>query len=181
MTSLDPIDLQILDLLQRDAHMTNAQVAEAVGLTAPSVFERVRKLEQRGVIRGYTIRVDPAALDKTVTAFVRLTVAYDEKQPRVAQVLRDDPDVLECYTVAGEDCYILKTRVDSPAALEALLNRIRGQMTVQRSVTMIVLSAIKEGGPLSASRPAAELAAAAEQPNGAGHAVRTPRSRRKRA
>ncbi len=152
--------------------MTNAQVAEAVGLTAPSVFERVRKLEQRGVIRGYTIRVDPAALDRTLTAFVRLTVAYDEKHPRAAQVLRDDPDVLECYSVAGEDCYILKTRVDSPAALEALINRIRGQMTVQRSVTMIALSAIKEGGPLSAGRPEAEAAGDAQRPNGARRGVR---------
>ena len=59
---LDDIDRQILDLLQRDARMTNAAIAAEVGLTAPSVFERVRKLEQRGVIRGYTINIDPAAL-----------------------------------------------------------------------------------------------------------------------
>jgi hypothetical protein len=58
--------------------------------------------------------------------------------------------------VAGEDCYILKTRVDGPAALEALINRIRARLTVQRSVTMIALSAVKEGGPLLASAPAAE-------------------------
>ena len=177
MPNLDPIDRKILDLLQNDARMTNAQVAEAVGLTAPSVFERVRKLEQRGVIRGYTIRVDPAALDKTLTAFVRLTVAYDEKHSGAAQVLRDDPDVLECYSVAGEDCYILKTRVDSPAALEALINRIRGRMTVQRSVTMIALSAVKEGGPLNASRPEAEAKAEPAPENGA----RPRRPARKRA
>jgi Lrp/AsnC family leucine-responsive transcriptional regulator len=150
MTTPDAIDRQILDLLQADARQTNAQIADQVGLTAPSVFERIRKLEQRGVIRGFTVRVDPAALGKTLTAFIRLTVAYDEKHAAGKLALRDDPDILECYSVAGEDCFILKTRVDSAEALEALINRIRARITVQRSVTMIALSAIKEDGPLTA-------------------------------
>ena len=148
---MDKIDLQILDLLQRNARLTNAEIAAEVKLTAPSVFERVRKLEQRGVIRGYTIQVDPLALGKPLTAFIRLTVTYDERKAAGVQALREDPDILECYSVAGEDCYILKTRVDGPAALEALINRIRARLTVQRSVTMIALSAVKEGGPLQAS------------------------------
>ncbi len=63
--------------------------------------------------------------------------------------LRDDPDVLECYHVAGEDCFIIKTKVASPAKLEALLGRIRSKITIQRSVTMIALSTIKEDTPLS--------------------------------
>jgi Lrp/AsnC family leucine-responsive transcriptional regulator len=153
---MDNIDLQILDLLQRDGRLTNAAIGEQVGLSAPSVFERVRKLEQRGVIRGYTIQVDPEALGKPLTAFIRLTVSYDERKAAGVQALREDPDILECYSVAGEDCYILKTRVDGPAALEALINRIRARLTVQRSVTMIALSAVKEGGPLLASAPAPE-------------------------
>jgi Lrp/AsnC family leucine-responsive transcriptional regulator len=146
---LDDTDRKILDLLQRDARMTNAAIAAEVGLTAPSVFERVRKLEQRGVIRGYTIQVDPAALDKIMTAFIRLTVTYDEKYSTGIQALRADPDVLECYHVAGEDCLLIKTRVASPAELEALIRRIRGHISVQRSVTMIALSAIKEDAPIS--------------------------------
>lgn len=76
---LDDIDRKILDLLQRDARMTNAAVAAEVGMTAPSVFERIRKLEQRGVIRGYVAQIDPAALGKPMTAFIRLTAAFDEK------------------------------------------------------------------------------------------------------
>ena len=146
---MDATDRHILDLLQQDARMTNAEIAERVQLTASSVFERVRKLQEQGVIQRFTVQVDAAALGKPLTAFIRLTVAYDERQAAGVAALRADPDVLECYSVAGEDCYILKTRVASPTDLEALIHRIRGRLTVLRSVTMIALSAIKEGGVLS--------------------------------
>jgi Lrp/AsnC family leucine-responsive transcriptional regulator len=148
-TQLDDTDRKILDLLQRDARMTNAALATEVGLTAPSVFERVRKLEQRGVIRGYTIDVDPAALGKTLTAFIRITAQFDDKYASGVKAIALDPDVLELYSVAGEDCFVIKTKVAGPAELEALINRIRRQITVQRSVTMIALSALKENAPLN--------------------------------
>jgi Lrp/AsnC family leucine-responsive transcriptional regulator len=148
---IDSIDLKIVDLLQQDARRTNADIANEVGLTASSVYERVRKLQEQGVIRRYTIQVDPAALGKPLTAFIRLTVAYDERQAAGVAAFRDDPDVLECYSVAGEDCYIIKTRVAGPGELEALIHRLRARLTVLRSVTMIALSAVKEGGVLSAS------------------------------
>ena len=151
---MDATDRHILDLLQQDARMTNAEIAERVQLTASSVFERVRKLQEQGVIQRFTVQVDAAALGKPLTAFIRLTVAYDERQAAGVAALRADPDVLECYSVAGEDCYILKTRVASPTELEALIHRIRGRLTVLRSVTMIALSAIKEGGALSAGEEA---------------------------
>ncbi len=146
---MDSTDRRILDLLQQDARLTNAEIAERVNLTASSVFERVRKLQEQGVIQRFTVQVDAAALGKPLTAFIRLTVAYDERQAAGVAALAADPDVLECYSVAGEDCYILKTRVSSPAELEALIHRIRGRLTVLRSVTMIALSAVKEGGALS--------------------------------
>ena len=171
---LDEIDRKILYWLQRDGRMTNAALADEVGLSAPAVFERVRKLEQRGVIRGYAAQVDPAALGKTLTAFVRLSVAYDSCHADGLAALREDPDVLECYSVAGEDCFILKTRVDSPAALEALNNRIRGRLTVQRSVTMIALSAVKEDGPLNVGLAEARASAPAAAPNGKPAARRAP-------
>ncbi len=146
---LDETDRKIIALLQNDARMTNAAIAAKVGLTAPSVFERIRKLEQRGVIQGYSAVVDPIALGKVMTAFIRLTAADDEKYATGVEALRDDPDVLECYHVAGEDCFIVKTKVASPAELEELLGRIRSKITIQRSVTMIALSTIKENTPLS--------------------------------
>ncbi|MBI3177031.1 MAG: Lrp/AsnC family transcriptional regulator [Chloroflexi bacterium] len=152
-TQVDETDRKILALLQHDARMTNAAIAAEVGLTAPSVFERIRKLEQRGVIQNYAAAVDPAALGKTLTAFIRLTVAYDDKHAAGVEAMRRDPDVLECYHVAGEDCFILKTKVSDPGELERLTNRIRSQMTVLRTVTMIALSAVKEGGPINVNSP----------------------------
>ena len=179
MTSnLDAIDRKIIALLQRDARMTNAALAAEVGLTAPSVFERVRKLEQRGVIQGYTVQVDAAALDKTLTAFIRITLAYDERQEAGLRALRDDPDILECYSVAGEDCLIIKTRVEDTAALEGVIKRVRGHVTVLRSVTMIALSAIKEGGALDVGLPTPETAVPVPAPangNGSGRAGRGAR------
>ncbi len=149
MTALDEVDRKILALLQRDGRMTNAAIGAEVGLTAPSVFERVRKLEQRGVIRGYSALVDAGALGKTLTALIRLTVQADEKYDRGMRVIAADPDVLEMYSVAGEDCLIIKTKVASPAELEALIRRIRSMITVQRSVTMIALSTLKENAPVN--------------------------------
>ncbi len=153
-TTLDDTDRKILELLQRDARMTNAAVAAEVGLTAPSVFERVRKLEQRGVIRRYTIDVDPAAVGRTMTAFIRFTAATDEKYGPGVEAVSCDPDVLELYNVAGEDCFIIKTRVSDPGELHILLNRIRSRLTVLRSVTMIALATLKEDGPLNVLGPA---------------------------
>ena len=161
---LDDIDRQILELLQRDARMTNAALATEVGLTAPSVFERIRKLEQRGVIRGYTIKIDPAALGKTMTAFIRVTAAFDEKYDAGLAAISRDSDVLDCYGVAGEDCLVIKTIVSDPSELNALLHRIRGHVTVQHSVTMIALRALKEDAPLNVwpkvEEPAAKQARA---------------------
>ena len=158
---LDDTDRKILDLLQRDARKTNAAIAAEVGLTGPSVFERIRKLEQRGVIRGYRVDVNPVAVGRPLTAFIRLTAAFDDKYGPGVQAISQDPDVRELYNVAGEDCFIIKTQVDTPEALEALLHRIRRCITVQRSVTMIALSALKEGGPLNVldAPPAPEVRA----------------------
>ncbi len=165
--SLDEIDRKILALLQREARMTNAAIAAEVGLTAPSVFERIRKLEQRGVIRGYTVNVDPAALGRPLTAFIRLTLAFDEKHDPGIRAVSRDPEVLECYTVAGEDCLIVKTKVADPSQLEALIKRIRSQITVLHSTTMIALSAWKENGPLNVAE-----AAPPAQANAKNHARR---------
>jgi Lrp/AsnC family leucine-responsive transcriptional regulator len=175
---LDTIDRKIIALLQQDGRMTNAALAEQVGLTAPSVFERVRKLEQRGVIKRYTVEVDAAALDKTLTAFIRVTLAYDERYDAGLRAVRNDPDILECYSVAGEDCLIIKTRVENTAALEAVIRRVRSHITVLRSVTMIALSAIKEAGPLDVGLPLSDSAVPAGEPAN-GHGPRAGRAGRK--
>lgn len=158
---IDNIDRQIILLLQEDAHFSNAALAEKVGLTVSTVHERVRKLEKKGVIKGYVAVVNAEALGKPIMAFIRLSVGatpegYVETKRSVLDVCRDEPDVLECHGVAGEDCYILKVRVANPKELEKLIERIRSKATVSRSVTSIVLSTFKESStivPCSHDRP----------------------------
>ena len=145
---LDDIDRKILDLLQNDARMTNTAIAQAVGLSAPSVLERIRKLETKGVIKGYRAIVDGAALGRPITAFIRISSdaapgAYDEFVKGVAVAARE-ADILECHSVAGEDCFVLKVKVASPSDLETLIGRLRNSARVGRAVSMIVLSTIKE-------------------------------------
>jgi Lrp/AsnC family leucine-responsive transcriptional regulator len=168
MLNLDDTDRKILALLQQDARMTNARIAEEVGLTAPSVFERVRKLEQRGIIQGYTVRVNAAALGRPLTAFIRLTLAFDEKHDAGLQAVSQDPEVLEAYELAGEDCLIVKTKVDGPEQLHALLSRIRSHVNVLRSVTMIAMSTLKEDGPVSVAEASAAWPKQAANGNYAG-------------
>jgi Lrp/AsnC family leucine-responsive transcriptional regulator len=147
---IDEADRRILGLLQENARLSNAELGKAVGLSASSVFERVKKLQKSGVIKRFVAVVDPTALGKPIAAFIRLTVAapsgesYADCKLAFVQACRVEPDVLECHGVAGEDCYILKVRLASPAALETLLDRLRSNMVVSSSVSNIVLSTVKE-------------------------------------
>jgi Lrp/AsnC family leucine-responsive transcriptional regulator len=147
---IDDIDRQILMLLQGDGRLANAAIAEQVGLTASSVYERVKKLESKGIIRGYVALVDPLALGKTITAFIRLTVGtmsgkdYLAAKQSLVEVCLSEPDVLECHGVAGADCYVLKVRVAHPKALEQLVERLRCNAMITSSVSSIVLSTFKE-------------------------------------
>ena len=146
---IDEIDRRILELLQEDARLSNAALANEVGLTVSTVHERVKKLEKKGIIKGYVALVDAEALGKPITAFIRLSVGatpggYVESKNSLREVCLAEPNVLECHGVAGEDCYILKVRAAGPKDLERLVERIRCQATVNRSVTSIVLSTFKE-------------------------------------
>jgi len=146
---IDKVDRQIVSLLQADARLSNATLAEKVGLTTSTVHARVKKLEKRGIIKRYVAVVDAETLGKPIMAFVRLTVGspstdYLESKNSVLSICQDEPDVLECHTVAGEDCYVLNVRAASPSDLEKLIERIRCNAEVSRTTTNIVLSTLKE-------------------------------------
>jgi Lrp/AsnC family transcriptional regulator, leucine-responsive regulatory protein len=142
---IDAIDRKILDLLQGNARLSNAEMAEAVGLTVSSVHERVKKMEKKGIIAGYVAVIDPDKLGKPLLAFVRLTVnSHDATRDGIHRLCAAEPDILECHNVAGEDCYILKVRAAGPKQLEKLLSAIRNNAETSRSVTNIVLSTYKE-------------------------------------
>ena len=146
---IDDIDRQIVILLQENARRSNVALAKEVGLTASTVHERVKKLEKNGIIKRYVALVDAETLGKPITAFIRLSVGvsaegYVQSKNQVRNVCLAEPDVLECHGVAGEDCYVLKVRAASPQALEKLIERIRCQAAISRSITSIVLTTFKE-------------------------------------
>lgn len=146
---LDDTDRKIVELLQKNARLSNAAIAEQVGLTSSTVYDRVKKLERKGVIKGYVAVVDAEQLGKPITAFVRLSVgassgSYVDSKNSVMEVCQAEPDVLEGHGVAGEDCYILKVRAASPKDLETLIEHIRMSSLVSRSTTNVVLSTFKE-------------------------------------
>jgi Lrp/AsnC family transcriptional regulator, leucine-responsive regulatory protein len=142
---VDDINRKILELLQADARLSNAELAREVGLTVSSVHERVKKMEKAGIIRGYVALVDAEMLGKPLLAFLRLTVSsHSEAQSSMRALCASEPDILECHNVAGEDCFIIKVRAESPKKLEQVLGRIRNASDTSRSVTSIVLSTYKE-------------------------------------
>lgn len=154
---LDEIDRQILALLQQDARVANAEIARRVGLAPSAIFQRIRKLEERGVIRGYSARLDARALGFGLTAFVRIQTAAGARAPDVTRQLAAIPEVAEIHRVVGEDCFFLKVRVADTQALEDLLDhRIQPLDPVASTKTTIVLSTGKETLALPLPEPAPE-------------------------
>ena len=141
---MEKTDRKILSLLAADGRMSFTDLGKATGLSTSAVHQRVKRLEQRGLIKGYGATVDHDQLGRPLTAFISVT-PIDPSQPD------DYPERLQeiesCWSVAGEESYILKIRVATPLALEELLARIRGAASVSTRTT-IVLSTPYENRPL---------------------------------
>ena len=145
---LDAKDLEIIAALQDDARATYADVASRVGMSASAVHDRVRKLEQQGVIRGYRAVVDPESLGLFVTALIA-AIPLDPQQPDdLPDRIREFPEVEDCYSVAGEANYILKVRTKTTSDLEDLIRRLREKAGMQTRTT-IALSTPFEDRPLA--------------------------------
>jgi Lrp/AsnC family leucine-responsive transcriptional regulator len=119
---LDDVNVRLLRELAADPRLTAAELGRRVGMSAPAVRERVSRLEQAGVIRGYRLDVDPAALGLPVAAWVRIRPEPGQLT-RVAELAERTPEVAECHRISGEDCFLLKVHVPSIAALEDVLDR----------------------------------------------------------
>jgi Lrp/AsnC family leucine-responsive transcriptional regulator len=144
---LDDRDLAIVAALQEDARATFAEIGARAGLAASSVHDRVRKLEQAGVIRGYRAEVDPQGIGLLVTALVSAT-PLDPKQPDdLPERVLEFPEVLDCHSVAGAENYVLKVRTRTTPDLEDFLRRLREKAEVQTRTT-VVLSTPFEHRPL---------------------------------
>jgi Lrp/AsnC family leucine-responsive transcriptional regulator len=139
---IDRIDVQILNIMQKDARIANAEIARQVGLAPSAVLERVRKLEESGVIRGYATEVDAGQVGFGLTAFVFVrTISCGA----IDSVLAAIPEVLEVHDVAGEDCYLLKVRTKDTDELGRLLrDKLKPIPEIISTRTTVVLQTIKE-------------------------------------
>jgi Lrp/AsnC family transcriptional regulator, leucine-responsive regulatory protein len=143
--TIDEIDLRIVALLQQNARETQADIARAVGLAPSAVLERIRKLEARGVVRGYTADIDPRVLDLGMLAFVAVRSDEVGADDQVGQALAAIPEVLEVHHVAGDDCFLVKVRAREAEHLGQLLRTRIGRVPGVRSTrTTIVLGTVKE-------------------------------------
>jgi Lrp/AsnC family transcriptional regulator, leucine-responsive regulatory protein len=120
---IDATDTKILRALSQDARVTMAELARKTGLSAPSVTERVRRLEEAGIVTGYTTAIDPAALGLPLAAYVRVRPIPGQLE-KVAEVLSSLDAIVECDRVTGEDCFIAKAHVRSMQELEKVIDQI---------------------------------------------------------
>ncbi len=127
---LDEVNVRVLAELEADPRITMSALARGVGMSAPAVTERVQRLEQAGVITGYRLEVDPAALGYPVTVFARIRTSTG-RLDRFTDFAATVPEVVECYRITGEDCFLLKMRIPALDQLAALLDRflLYGQTT----------------------------------------------------
>jgi DNA-binding Lrp family transcriptional regulator len=151
MTQLDNADRALIDALQEDAHMTSAQLAERLNLSASQAGRRKQRLEQEGVITGYVARPDPAKLGLTVQAFVQVQTASHRPETHRAflSLARRQPEVIAAWTLTGDADYLLRVMCEDLGALNRLVQEILlPHDAVGRVQSQIVMDQIKPDGPL---------------------------------
>ncbi len=141
---MDDIDFKILDILQERGRTRRNELADAVGLSLPSASERLRKLEEQGIITGYHADVDYRRLGRDITAFIFVTVDSSKHYAQFIEHAMTLDDVLECHAITGEGTHLLKARTANTASLEKLLSRIQAWTGVVSTRTHLVLSTRKE-------------------------------------
>lgn len=142
--TIDEIDAKILALLQRDGRMKRSDVADEVDLSISAVSERMRKLEERGVIEGYKAVVDAKRLHLDITAFIRVSVDGSEHYSTFVNRVTDMEEVLEVHSITGAGSHVMKVRTKNTTSLERFLSEIQAIPGVTQTTTSIVLSTFKE-------------------------------------
>jgi Lrp/AsnC family leucine-responsive transcriptional regulator len=144
MHILDDIDLKILDFLQLNARTKSNEIAEKIGLSLPSVTDRLRKLEDMGIIEKYSAKLNHKALGKDITAFIFVSSESSAHYSDFVKHSLSSPEILECHSITGDGSHILKVRTENTTTLEKLLAKIQSWKGVNSTRTSIVLSTHKE-------------------------------------
>ncbi len=141
---LDDIDITILNHLQENGRAQRNSIAELVGLSVPSVSERMKKLEERGLIKGYNAILDSRKFHFDITAFIFVQVDGSENYSNFVKLSTKEPEVLECHSITGDGSHFLKVRTKNTASFESLLSRIQAWEGVSKTRSNLVLSSFKE-------------------------------------
>ncbi|UCF64392.1 MAG: Lrp/AsnC family transcriptional regulator [bacterium] len=148
------VDIKILSLLQDYAGMTRAEISRQIGMVPSAVLERIRKLEENGFIQEYSARLNPELLHLDLLAFIFVRTSESPGSIGVSETLEKIPEVLEIHHVAGEDCYLLKVRLQDNKSLAAFMRKkIGGISEVTSTRTVIVLETIKESSKIKLPDP----------------------------
>ncbi|RMF47333.1 MAG: Lrp/AsnC family transcriptional regulator [Deltaproteobacteria bacterium] len=143
--TIDDVDFQILNILQKKARIPNAEVARQVGMAPSAVLERIRKLEEKGIIEGYEVRLNPVPFGQGLAAFVQVEIDRKSGNGTLEKQLAEVPGVQEVHQVAGEDGYLLKIRAADPKQLgEVIRDKLLTISGVRSSRTQVVLNTVKE-------------------------------------
>ena len=145
---MEALDRRLVELLCADGRMSYTDLGKLTGLSTSAVHQRVRRLEQRNVLQGYSARIDYEALGLPLTAFISIKPIDPSRPDDSPEALADIAEIEACHSVAGDENYILKVRVGKPSDLEALLAEIRSKANVSTRTT-IVLSTPYENRPIS--------------------------------
>jgi len=155
--SLDKIDLEILDYLQTNCKITNVDLARELGMAPSGVLERVRKLEQKGVLMQYTARVNPAAVNQHLLAFIFIKVSDGLGCDETDELLKAIEAVQEVHHITGDDCYLVKVRVSNSNELMRLMREsLRDVPNIISTRTTIVLETVKENQQIVIPKVAAK-------------------------
>jgi Lrp/AsnC family leucine-responsive transcriptional regulator len=141
---LDDIDIKILNILQKSGRTKRNKVAEEVGLSIPSVSDRLNKLEEKGIIEGYYAKLNKKAFGYDIMAFIVVIMDSSKHYKNLITKVEKIPEIIECHSVLGEGSHMLKTIVKNTESLEKLLSEIQSWTGVMATKTTFVLSSIKE-------------------------------------
>lgn len=141
---LDEIDIAILNHLQENGRAQRNKIAELVNLSVPSVSERMKKLEERGLIQGYYAILNSKDFNFDITAFLFVQVDGSENYPDFVDKVTSEPEVLECHSITGDGSHLLKVRTKNTASFERLLSKIQSWQGVDKTRSNLVLSSFKE-------------------------------------
>lgn len=151
--SMDETDLKILSMIQPNSFLTNNELAKKVNMAPSAVLERIKKLEQKGIIEGYPTRIKPEALELKLLAYIFIKTSEGPGNASVAKLLTKIPEVLELHHIAGEDCYLAKVRAKDPLSLVHLMREKFKSPNILSTKTTIVLETLKETNQLPIPKP----------------------------